>query len=172
MKLITVFLASLMLFAQTPDTELSVRLTSPLNTKFNRVSDIVAAKVLSPAAYAGGYLEGEVREIHDGKKGADITIAFQTLHAGGKEIPVSAVVTRIANSKQQVNADDTGSEIHAERQGGGGAIGKFGQLAHLGRGSGSSKKGGEGTKISSKGETLLLGAGSGLTVQCNFGATK
>jgi hypothetical protein len=171
MKLITVFLASLMLFAQTPDTELSIRLTTPLNTKFNRVSDIVAAKVLAPAMYAGGYLEGEVRELHDGKKGADITFAFQTLHSGGKDIPVSIVVTGIANSKQQANADDSGSEIHAERQGGG-AIGKFGQLAHLGRGSGSSRKAGEATKISSKGETLLLSAGSGLTVQCSFGGTK
>jgi hypothetical protein len=169
MKFTTVFLASLMLFAQTPDTELSVRLTTPLNTKFNRVSDIVAAKVLAPAMYAGSYLEGEIREIQDGKKGADITVAFQTLHTGGKDIPVSAVVTRIANSKQQANADDNGSEIHAERQSAG-AIGKFGQLAHLGRGSG--KKSAEPTKISSKGETLLLGAGSALTVQCSFGETK
>src|SRR4051812_11111599 len=49
---------------------LRVRLEAPLTTKFNRKGDIVSARVLEPAGFQGGMLEGDIREVKAGGSGA------------------------------------------------------------------------------------------------------
>ena len=78
------------LLAQAPTGELKVRLTAPLTTKMSRAGDLVVARIVDSEQYAGGYLEGEVREVHAGSttKRSTIDFQFHSLHAGGQDSPV------------------------------------------------------------------------------------
>jgi hypothetical protein len=174
MKRIVAVLVVSSLCAQAPaPTELTVRLTAPLTTKLNRTGDMVVAKIVQPAQFAGGYLEGEIRDIHTGSgaKRSEIFFQFHTLHAGGKESAVTANVVRIVNSKQQADVDEDGGAIEQEHAG---------RLALL-TGSITSKitKGGkqqpsasELTRLSSKAPNISLASGSELTVQFSIPASK
>jgi hypothetical protein len=175
------FLAAASLFGQAPKeqaatAELTVRLTAPLTTKLNRPGDLVVGKITGPADLAGGYLEGEIKDIHPGAgaKHAEISFQFHTLHASGKNSPVAASVVRIVNSKQQAEVDEDGGAIEQER---GGASGPAGRLASLAGGLASritknKPQQAELTKLSSKTASLSLAPGSELTVQYSVPAPK
>jgi hypothetical protein len=172
MKRFIAIFAAFSLWGQAP-TQLTVRLTAPLTTKLNRTGDLVVAKIEEPAQFAGGYLEGEVRDIHPGAGGkrSEISFQFHTLHAVGKESAVAASVVRIVNSKQQADVDEDGGALEQEHEG---------RLAQL-TGSITSKitKGGkqqpsssELVKLSSKAPNISLASGSELTIQFSVPGSK
>ena len=172
MKIIIALLAASTLWAQAP-VELTVRLTAPLTTKLNRVGDLVVGKIVQPAQYAGGYLEGDIKDIHPGtgSKRSEISFQFHTLHNGGKESAVTASVVRIANSKQQAGIDEEGAAIEQEHSGN-----KLTQLTGslTSRLSKSAKppSASEVTKVSAKTANISLAPGSELTVQFSIPASK
>jgi hypothetical protein len=176
-------LISAPLLAQAPE-ELRVRLTSPLTTKLNRAGDLVVARILQPPEYAGGYLEGEVREVHAGSAARKATLDFQfhSLHLPGKESRVSVGVVKIVNSRHQPDMDEDGTAIEQEK----GAGAKAG-LSHISSGimSHIPKKGEKPektekqtgpppvlVKLAVKASSLSLAVGSELTVQFLSSATK
>jgi hypothetical protein len=176
----TLLLGCALLRAQSPPLELKVRLTAPLTTKLSRAGDLVTAKILQPPEYAGGYLEGDVREVHTGSstKRSAIYFDFHSLHAAGKESHVSVGVVRIANSKHQADTDEDGAGIEEERGGG-----SFGGLTKLRSGVMSRiSKGGEKTapaaapavltRLTAKAPNLSLAVGSEMTVQFIVPASK
>lgn len=174
MRLFALLLAAGLLYGDEP-VELKIRLTSPLNTTLSRKGDIVAGKILEPEMYRGGYLEGEVVDIHGGTgKRTLLEFRFHTLHVAGKATPVSASVTQVSNSKHQVSVDEDGGAIEEE----GGSV--TGKISHVGgdlfnrisrKGEKNTTPLGAVTKLGSKAPKLSLAVGSECTVQIST-ATK
>jgi hypothetical protein len=110
---------------------LRVRLLAPLTTNFSRKGDMVSARVLEPASFEGGILEGEIRDLKVRGPGQESSIQFEfhTLHMADKAVPVTAVVMEIANSKRQAGMDEDGTALE---NGGRSAPGKLaaGILSH------------------------------------------
>lgn len=92
---------------------LRVRLLAPLTTGFNRKGDMVSARVVEPAALAGGILEGDIRDLKAGGPGKEATIQFefQTLHMADRAIPVTVAVLEVANSRHESGLDEDGSAL-------------------------------------------------------------
>jgi len=177
--------------AQAPGLEIKIRLTAPLNTKLSRPGDLVIGKVLDPAEYAGGYLEGEVREVHPGtasRRSATIDFQFHTLHVPatapgteGKQTRVSVGVVHLANSRRQADTDEDGAAIEQGTATSGGGLGlsrlTSGVISRVSRGGdkqSGEKQSGEKqavappkaiTRLSAKALSLSLAAGSELAVQ-------
>ena len=167
----TALLAASTLQAQAP-VELTVRLTAPLTTKLNRTGDLVVGRVVQPAQYAGGYLEGDIKDIHPGAgtKRSEIFFQFHTLHSGGKESTVTANVVRIVNSKQQAGVDEDGVVI--EQAHGGRLAQLTGSLASRITKSAKQPSASELIRLSAKTNNISLASGSELTVQFSIPASK
>ena len=128
------------------------------------------ARIVDSEQYPGGYLEGEVREVHAGSttKRSTIDFQFHSLHAAGTDSRVSVGVVHIVNSKHQPDIDEDGANIEAVRGNGGGGGGGLSRLMP-----GKSKASGKQaagpppvlTKLAAKAPNLSLAVGSELTVQ-------
>ena len=92
---------------------LRVRLLAPLTTSFNRKGDMVSARVIEPASFEGGILEGDIRDVKVRGPGKESSIQFEfhTLHMADKAVPVTAVVMEIANSKRQPGMNEDGAPL-------------------------------------------------------------
>lgn len=162
--------------AQTPsnfkDVALRVRLLAPLSTKLSRKGDLVSASVVEPAAYEGGILEGDVREIKGGpsQKTATVQFQFHTLHLSGKAVQLSVAILNVGNSKQELGLDEEGAQLESDK--GALATGKLSSLGSaLGRlhlGGGKSTSGGSGSfRLQTHSPQLSLAVGSEMVVQVN-----
>jgi hypothetical protein len=97
-----------------PDTELRVRLLAPLSTETNRKGDKITASVIAPEQFAGGTVEGEVRESKSGRKirGTSVlNFTFHTLTYDGNTVPIQSQVKAFYNSQGQQNVDEEGRII-------------------------------------------------------------
>lgn len=97
-----------------PDTELKIKLLSPLSTQTNRKGDKITAQVTAPDQFNGDMVEGEVKESKSGGKingKSVLNFSFQTLTHAGKSIPIEAQVKSFANSKGKQNVDEEGRII-------------------------------------------------------------
>ena len=97
-----------------PHTEFRAKLTGPLSTQANRKGDKFAAQVLSPKAFAGATLEGEITDCN-GKgllhRKAALRFTFNTLQTRSGAIPIAAVVKLVTSSKGGKNIDEAGAGI-------------------------------------------------------------
>ena len=50
------------------NTEFHIKLLAPLSTETNRKGDKITAQIVNPEAFAGGMMEGEVKESKSGGK--------------------------------------------------------------------------------------------------------
>jgi hypothetical protein len=96
-----------------PDnTELRLRLTSPVNTKTNKVGDRFTAAITSPSRYVGARVEGHIASLSrsgrvTGK--TELTLTFDTIIlADGEQGPLSADLERILISEQVKKVDEEG----------------------------------------------------------------
>jgi hypothetical protein len=137
-----------------PGQTLRVRLLAPLTTRFNRKGDMVSARVLEPAALAGGILEGDIRDLKVGGPGKETTIQFefQTLHVADQAMPVTAAVLEVANSKHQSGVDEDGSPLETEAR------------SHSGKASGFSR-GSEPARLTVKAAAVSFAPGSEFLLQ-------
>jgi len=115
--------------AETPkiekDTEFRVKLLGPLSTQTNQKGDKITAQVVSPEAFAGWLMEGEVRESKSGGKITGTSVlnfTFHTLVQGEQKIPVSAQIKSFYNSKGQADVDEEGRVIQKKSNVGKAAI--------------------------------------------------
>jgi hypothetical protein len=94
------------------DTQLSLRLTSPISTKTNRVGDRFTAAVTSPSHYDGATVEGHVASLNrsgrvTGK--TELGLAFDSITlADGRRGSLDADLERILESEQVKKVDDEG----------------------------------------------------------------
>jgi hypothetical protein len=97
-----------------PDgTELRIQLTSPINTKSNRVGDTFTAVVITPAAYEGATVEGHISTLNrsgrvTGK--TELSFVFDRIKlADGRSGPFTADLERIIESENVKRVDEEGN---------------------------------------------------------------
>jgi hypothetical protein len=95
-----------------PDTELRLKLTSPIETKNNRVGDRFTATVIMPAAYEGATIEGHIATLKrsgrvTGK--TELALAFdQIILSDGRQGPLQADLQKILESETVKKVDEEG----------------------------------------------------------------
>ncbi|MBL8290504.1 MAG: hypothetical protein JNN08_01635 [Bryobacterales bacterium] len=159
-----------------PNTEMRVKLLAPLSTETNTKGDKVTAQVVAPPQFAGGTMEGEVRESKGGGKvkGTSVlVVAFHTLHTkeGGK-VNVTSDVKSFTNSQGKANVDEEGRVIAKKNNlgkvaAGAGAGALVGALAGGGKGAAiGAGVGGAATlllvQVATKGPSVSFAPGSEL----------
>jgi hypothetical protein len=98
-------------FAQ--ETEVLVKLRTPVGTDTSRPGDRVAASVISPETYLGGVLEGALEEATT-SPGGRIVFRFHRLSFQGQRLALQAVVTGFVNSKGHPSVDDAERDVRVE----------------------------------------------------------
>ena len=101
-----------------PETEIRVRLTSSLSSRYNRKGDKISALVLSPAAFQGDMVEGVVKQAKSsGKvnKTSTLNFGFHTLFHQGNAILIRSQVRSFVNSRGAVGVDEEGQVIQHKR---------------------------------------------------------
>ncbi len=96
------------------NTEFRVKLTSALSTKTNKKGDKINAMVVTPEQFAGGFMEGEVKESKSGNKingKSVLNFTFSSLQHQDKTVPVEANIKTFRNSKGQEGVDEEGRVI-------------------------------------------------------------
>lgn len=109
-----------------PDTEFQVKLTAPLSTRTNKKGDKITALVVTPQNFAGGILEGEVKESKNGGKirgKSVLNFTFHTLTHKEQIIPIDAHIKSFTNSKGEQNVDEEGRVVEKKSNVGKAAIG-------------------------------------------------
>jgi len=139
-----------------PRTEFRVALLAPISTEINQKGDKITARIISPAEFAGGMMEGEVKESKSGKKlkGTSVlTFAFSTIVRNQTEFAVTADVTGFANSQGKANVDEEGRVIEKKSN-----LGKIAVASGIGALIGALAGGGKGAAIGAGvgGATALL----------------
>lgn len=107
---------------QTPsigrDQNFRVKLTSALDSKTNRKGDKITAIVVSPEAFKGATMEGQVNEASSSgsiKKTSRLNFSFSSLIlSSGESIAVSSQVRSYTNSKGKQGVDEEGSLIESK----------------------------------------------------------
>jgi hypothetical protein len=130
---------------------MTAQLVSPISARANRAGDKVSAIILSPEAYRGAPLEGEIKEAKssgDLQKTSSLQFFFSSLTLDGKTIPVRADVVSFQNSKGQPGVDEQGRIVRKSS-----GIGKALAVAGIGAALGAILDGRKGAAI---------GAGIGL----------
>jgi hypothetical protein len=141
----------------TSETQFTVKLLGPLDTTTNRAGDKITAMVVSPEAFKGDMMEGEVKKSKSSGKmngKSVLNFTFQTLHHGNKDIAIQSQVLTAYNSKGQANVDEEGQVIEKKNNWGKAAIGTA-----IGAGLGALLGGAKGAGI---------GAGAGLAATLIF----
>jgi hypothetical protein len=99
--------------AFTRETEMLVKLRTPVGTARSRVGDRVTASVISPESDLGGSVEGTVEE-SSRDAGGRITLRFHTLRREGQTLRLRAGLVGFVNSKGHRGVDDEGRAIRIE----------------------------------------------------------
>lgn len=97
-----------------PYTEFRVRLLAPISTRTNQKGDKITAQIISPAEFAGGMMEGEIRESKSGAKlkGTSVlTFTFTTVVTAATTTAVKSDVRGFFNSQGNANVDEEGRVI-------------------------------------------------------------
>jgi hypothetical protein len=94
------------------DTEMRLRLTSPINTKINHVGDRFTAAITSPARYRGASVEGHIASLNRAGRATERTelaLAFDSITlADGEQGPFNADLERILTSEHVKKVDEEG----------------------------------------------------------------
>jgi hypothetical protein len=94
------------------DTELRIQLTTPIDTKTNRVGDTFSAKVLMPSAYEGATVDGHIASVNrsgrvSGK--TELSLAFDNITLpDGRRAPLEADLVRVIESENVKKVDEEG----------------------------------------------------------------
>src|SRR4051812_39521726 len=108
--------AALLLAGLAPaqEMELQVELLNRVGTDTSRKGDMVSARILSPAGFAGSTVEGKVTESISGAQNrgqSALDIDFDMLRHGGAVTPINSRITSVMNAKGQANVDSQGRVI-------------------------------------------------------------
>jgi hypothetical protein len=101
------------------DTEMRIQLTSPIETKTNRVGDTFTATVLMPAAYEGATVNGHIASVKrsgrvSGK--TELSFAFDSIQMpDGRSGPLSADLVRVIESENVKKVDEEGNVESSSR---------------------------------------------------------
>lgn len=98
------------------DTPFTVKLTAPLSSKTSEKGQEVTAQVVTPAAYKGWFMIGQVDNSKSSgsmKKTSELRFSFHKLSSadGSQQYPVNATVTSFTNSKGEQNTDEEGQIV-------------------------------------------------------------
>jgi hypothetical protein len=95
------------------NTEMVVRLMSPISTKTSRAGEKFTAEVITPQLFAGAFVEGQIASIKTAKnrEKAEVSFQFETLTIQNVAHPIEADLKQVANSQGVKDVDDEGHAI-------------------------------------------------------------
>jgi hypothetical protein len=95
------------------NTEMVVRLMSPISTKTSQKGEKFTAQVISPQPFAGSFVEGRIASIKAAKnrEKAEVSFQFETLTVQNVAHPIEADLKEVANSQGVKDVDDEGHAI-------------------------------------------------------------
>jgi len=95
------------------NTEMSVKLMSPISTTTSKAGDKFTAQVLTPEAYDGAFIGGRIASVKMAKNRdkAEISFQFETLTFQNATHPIQADLKDVANSQGVKNVDEEGHAI-------------------------------------------------------------
>ena len=95
------------------NTEMVVRLMSPISTKTSRAGEKFTAQVITPQLFAGAFVEGQIASIKTAKnrEKAEVSFQFETLTIQNVAHPIEADLKQVANSQGVKDVDDEGHAI-------------------------------------------------------------
>ncbi|MEW6211919.1 MAG: hypothetical protein AB1631_26420 [Acidobacteriota bacterium] len=95
------------------ETDLRIRLTSPISTKTNKVGDKFTAEVLTPPTYEGATIEGHISSLDRSGKisgRTEMSFTFDTITlVDGRSGPISAHLEKIFESETVKEVDEEGN---------------------------------------------------------------
>jgi hypothetical protein len=95
------------------ETDLRIRLTSPISTKTNKVGDRFTAEVLTPPTYQGATIEGHISSLDRSGKisgRTEMSFTFDTITlVDGRSGPISAHLEKIFESETVKEVDEEGN---------------------------------------------------------------
>jgi outer membrane protein OmpA-like peptidoglycan-associated protein len=92
---------------------ITVQLLTPLSAASNHKGDAVRATVVSPAAFQGDTVQGQLTDVKASRGQSILQFTFVGLLHKGVLVPVASTVTSIANSHGQAGVDEQGHPIAA-----------------------------------------------------------
>ena len=161
------------------DVIITAQLNGPLSAGSSRKGDLVAAQVVSPDSLKGDTIQGMVVQTNSSRGQSSVQFNFTLLRHGSMNIPITAIIQGVSNSKGISGLDDQGQTLRAStvpgakpvsasRFGGqlGGLIGgRTGQaVSDAGSDVNTSGSATGPMQLSSGGGSLELGTGSSVTV--------
>ena len=166
------------------DTDLCVKLLTPISTETSRKGDKITAQVIGPQGFNGDILEGTVRNSTSGGKvhgKSVLNFTFETLHHQKQAIPVQATVKQLFNSQGKQDVDEEGQIVQKKSN-----VGKLAAATAVGALIGGLAGGGKGAaigagvgavgalvlvEVATKGNNISFAAGSefNLAVRSNAG---
>jgi outer membrane protein OmpA-like peptidoglycan-associated protein len=84
----------------------TAKLTTPLSAASNRKGDPVQATVLTPAAFQGDTLRGQITETKASRGQSTVQFNLVSLLHQGVSVPIASTVTSISNSQGQPGIDE------------------------------------------------------------------
>src|SRR5579871_6619749 len=99
-------------FAQ--DVPVTVQLTTPISAGVVHKGDRITMQIASPDSLKNDTVLCTVTNVSSSKKQTAVEFTVDSLHhSSGVDVPVSADVQGVANSKGQPGIDDNGRAVHA-----------------------------------------------------------
>jgi hypothetical protein len=95
------------------ETEMRVKLLSPISTETSKKGDKITAEVLSPDQYRNYFMEGQIRESKGGKSKSTLSFYFDTFENPERSAKthVKSSIKSLVNSQGKENVDEEGNVI-------------------------------------------------------------
>jgi hypothetical protein len=97
--------------ARPQDTALTVQLTSPVSVASAHRGDAITGQITSPDAFKGDTIQGKVTQTNTARGQAVLQFTFDSLAHSGMDVPLTANIQGVANSKGQPGLDDQGRTL-------------------------------------------------------------
>src|ERR1700683_1015576 len=95
------------------DVTITAQLNSPLSAASSRKGDLVAAQVVSPDSLKGDTIPGMAIQTNSSRGQSSVQFNFTLLRHGSMNVPITATIQGVTNSKGASGLDDQGQTLRA-----------------------------------------------------------
>lgn len=95
------------------DVTITAQLNGPLSAASSRKGDLVAAQVVSPDSLKGDTIQGMVTQTNTARNQSSVTFNLTLLRHGNMNVPITATIEAVTNSRGQSGVDEQGTGLRA-----------------------------------------------------------